>query len=277
VRIAAHPVARIIRVDRARLGDAVNPSFRIAVALAIAAAGSASAAAQAPAPSPPAEPPAMNDRAIERVKAMATHLRSLRTFTVQADVTTDLVLDSGQKIEMGQAVEIAVRMPNRLAVATSGPVRNRKIFYDGKVVTVYAERLGYYGTFPAPDTIAATLEVAARKYGIEVPLADLFLFGTEKSNLGAITEALYTGPQRVGGVLCDNFAFRQPDVDWQVCIERGKNALPRKLVVTSTDIGERPQRRSVLSWKPGVAPADAAFSFRPPKEAKRIAVKEMTS
>jgi hypothetical protein len=233
-------------------------------------------------PATPAAPPSaqsvkatINDKAIERLKAMGAHLRSLKAFTVTADVTTDLVLDSGQKIEAGQTVEMSARLPNMLFVSTQSPVRSRKIYYDGKNVTVYGEKLGYYGTFAAPDSIAATLEAAAKKYAIELPLADLFLFGTDKSSLGAITEALYTGPQRVGGVLCDNFAFRQPDVDWQVCIERGKNALPRKIVITSTDIAERPQRRSVLTWKAGTVPAASAFTFRPPKDAKRIPVSEV--
>jgi len=258
----------------------VSIANRIAGLLALAALGAGSALAQtAPAPSPAPLPQGakatINDKAIERLKAMGAHLRSLKAFTVTADVTTDLVLDSGQKIEAGQTVEMSARLPNMLLVSTQSPVRSRKIYYDGKNVTVYGEKLGYYGTFAAPDSIAATLEAAAKKYAIELPLADLFLFGTDKSNLGAITEALYTGPQRVGGVLCDNFAFRQPDVDWQVCIERGKNALPRKIVITSTDIAERPQRRSVLTWKAGTAPAASAFTFKPPKDAKRIAVKEV--
>ena len=266
----------------------MKASFRIIGALTLAAACAGSALAQTAAPAAPAAPsaaapapasskPTINEKALERLKAMGAHLRTLKAFTVTADVTTDLVLDSGQKVESGQTVEISARLPNMVLVSTQAPLRSRKIYYDGKTVTVYGEKIGYYGSFPAPATIVATLEAAAKKYGIEVPLADLFLFGTDKSNLGAITEALYTGPQRVGGVLCDNFAFRQPDVDWQVCIERGTKALPRKLVITSTDVAERPQRRSVLTWKAGTAPAAEAFTFKPPKDAKRIAVKEVAS
>ena len=258
-------------------GDNVKQTVRLAGALALAALGAGPALAQTPAPPAQADKPTINEKAIERLKAMGAHLRSLKVFTVTAEVTTDLVLDSGQKIEAGQTVEMSARAPNMLLVSTQSPVQSRKIYYDGKNVTVFGEKLGYYATFQAPDTIAGMIEAAASKYAIELPLADLFLFGTEKSNLGAITEALYTGPQRVGGVLCDNFAFRQPDVDWQVCVERGKNALPRKLVITSTDMAERPQRRSVMTWKAGTAPAAAAFTFKPPKDAKRIAVKEMKS
>jgi hypothetical protein len=261
-------------------GDFVKIHHRAAGVLTFAALFAGHALAQTPAPAAPPAAPAkatMNPKAVERLKAMGAHLRTLKAFTVTADVTNDLVLDNGQKVEATSTVEISARMPNLLMVSTQAPLRSRKFYYDGKTVTVFGEKLGYYGQFTAPDTIVATLEGAAKKYGVEVPLADLFFFGTEKSNLAAITEALYTGPQRVGGVLCDNFAFRQPDVDWQVCIQRGKEALPRKLVITSTDVAERPQRRSVLTWKPGSAPAAAAFTFKPPKDAKRIAVKEAAS
>jgi hypothetical protein len=253
-----------------------------AVCAAPALAQTAAPAAQpaGPAAAAPAAATAkatINQKALERLRAMGAHLRTLKAFTVTADVTSDLVLDNGQKIETASTVEISARMPNLLMVSTQAPLRSRRVYYDGKTVTVFGEKLGYYGQFNAPDTIAATLEVAAKKYNLEVPLADLFFFGSPKFDLSTISEALYTGPQRVGGVLCDNFAFRQPDVDWQVCVQRGKEALPRKLVITSTDVAERPQRRSVLTWKAGAAPAAAAFTFKPPKDAKRIAVKETAS
>jgi hypothetical protein len=185
------------------------------------------------------------------------------------------VLDSGQKVENALTVEIAARRPDKLRVATTSAERSRKIYYDGKTVTIFGEKLGYYGSFPAPATIAQTVDVAAQKYGLEVPLADLFLMGTDKFDTKSITEAIYVGPQRVGGVLCDQLAFRQPGVDWQICIERGNAPLPRKLVVTGTD-GDpaQPVRRSILTWKPGSAPEAASFTFVPPKGATRIAVKE---
>jgi hypothetical protein len=229
-------------------------------------------AAVAPAPAAAA---VINAKAVERLNAMGAHLRSLKAFTVTADVTTEEVLDSGQKVENANTVEITARMPNKLRIASSSAERSRKIYYDGKTVTIYAEKLKYYGSFAAPATISETIEVAAKKYGLEIPLADLFLMGTDKFDTKSITEAIYVGPQMIGGVLCDQLAFRQPGVDWQICIERGKAPLPRKLVVTGTDgDAAQPVRRSILTWKAGSAPEAAAFTFVPPKGATRIAVKE---
>jgi len=252
-----------------------------ALAAGVLLAGNGAAGAQQPAAPAPAAAPAptaaavINAKAVERLNAMGAHLRSLKTFTVNADVTVEEVLDSGQKVENALTVEIAARRPDKLRVATTSAERSRKIYYDGKTVTIFGEKLGYYGSFPAPATIAQTVDVAAQKYGLEVPLADLFLMGTDKFDTKSITEAIYVGPQRIGGVLCDQLAFRQPGVDWQICIERGNAPLPRKLVVTGTD-GDpaQPVRRSILTWKAGSAPEAAAFTFVPPKGATRIAVKE---
>ena len=141
---------------------------------------------------------------------MGAYLRSLKTFTVNADVTVEEVLDSGQKVENANTVEIAARRPDKLRVYTTSAERSRKIYYDGKTVTIFGEKLGYYGSFPAPATLGETVEVAAKKYGLEVPLADLFLMGTDKFDTKSITEAIYVGPQLIGGVLCDQLAFRQP-------------------------------------------------------------------
>ena len=232
----------------------------------------APAAAAAPAPAAAA---IINAKAVERLNAMGAHLRSLKAFTVTADVTTEEVLDSGQKVENANSVEIAARLPDKLRVASSSAERSRKIYFDGKTVTIYAEKLKYYGAFAAPATISETIAVAAKKYGLEIPLADLFLMGTDRFDTKSITEAIYVGPQLIGGVLCDQLAFRQPGVDWQICIERGKAPLPRKLVVTGTDgDAAQPVRRSILTWKVGTAPEAAAFTFVPPKGATRIAVKE---
>ena len=255
-----------------------------AFAAGVLLVGTGAAGAQQPAaPAKDAAAPAaapvatavINDKAVERLNAMGAHLRSLKAFTVNADVTVEEVLDSGQKVENALTVEIAARMPDKLRVTTTSAERSRKIYYDGKSVTIFGEKLGYYGSFPAPATIAQTVDVAAKKYGLEVPLADLFLMGTDKFDTKSITEAIYVGPQMIGGVLCDQLAFRQPGVDWQICIERGKAPLPRKLVVTGTDgDAAQPVRRSILTWKAGSAPEAAAFTFVPPKGATRIAVKE---
>ncbi len=52
-----------------------------------------------PAAAPVSTAAVINAKAVERLNAMGAHLRSLKAFTVNADVTVEEVLDSGQKVE----------------------------------------------------------------------------------------------------------------------------------------------------------------------------------
>ena len=90
------------------------------------------AAEAAAAPAAPAAAAVINAKAVERLNAMGAHLRSLKAFTVNADVTVEEVLDSGQKVETANSVEIAARLPNKLRVHSTSATRSRKVFYDGK-------------------------------------------------------------------------------------------------------------------------------------------------
>ena len=82
-----------------------------------------------------------------------------KTFTVNAEVTVEEVLDSGQKVENANTVEIAARRPDMLRVYTTSAERSRKIYFDGKTFTLNAQKLGYYGAFPRPRRSARNLEV----------------------------------------------------------------------------------------------------------------------
>src|SRR5664279_3069454 len=179
-----------------RLAGALAAGVLLATNGAIWAQQPAAPAKDAPAPaaaSAAADAAVINDKAIERLNAMGAYLRALKVFTVDAQVTVEEVLDSGQKVENALSIDIAARRPDMLRVETTSAQRSRKVYYDGKTVTIFGEKIGYYGSFPAPATIGETVELAAKKYGLEFPLADLFLMGTDKFDTKSITEAIYVG------------------------------------------------------------------------------------
>ena len=91
-----------------------------------------------------------------------------------------------------------------------------------------------------------------------------------KSGIEDIKDAAYFGPARVAGKDCDHYAYRQADVDWQVWIQRGKQPLPCKMVITTTQESAQPQYSAVLKWDLAPQFGDATFKFAPPKDAKKI-------
>lgn len=218
----------------------------------------------------PRDEPAVDPQAIKALEGMGAFLRSLPSFEVEAETTTDEVLDSGQKVQLSADADIRVRRPDRLRVDIKSDRKQRQLWYDGKTFTVNGPKGGYYASFDAPPTLAETVSVAEQRYGVELPLVDLFYWGTDKSGINDIQSAIDVGPATIEGVETEQYAFRQKGVDWQLWIQKGDQPLPRKLVITSTKDPAQPQHVAILDWdlKPDVG--DTVFAFTPPADSHRI-------
>ncbi|MCL1633963.1 DUF2092 domain-containing protein [Luteimonas sp. SX5] len=217
-----------------------------------------------------AMPPSIDPAALAALDKMGTALRALKQFSLTSETSIEYVLESGEKIQLGGDVVYKVRQPNEFFAEVKSDRRQRQFFYDGKDLTVYSPRLKYYATM---DGVNASLREmvlgASQDYGIELPLADLFLWGTEYAPRDAIKGASYVGAGTLGGDAIDQYAFRQVGVDWQVWISK-VTSLPRKLVITSLDDEARPQYAARLNWDTKKAIPASTFSFVPPKGASKI-------
>jgi hypothetical protein len=204
---------------------------------------------------------------------MGSYLRGLKTFEVDSATSTDEVLDTGQKVQLDGTVRMQVRLPDRLHAEVKSDRKHRDFFYDGKAFTLLARRINYYATVPAPPTLGQLVTELEAKFDLEVPLADLFFWGSEKASPSGLRSAISLGPANVEGTDCDQYAFRQEDVDWQVWIQKGATPLPRKLVITSMDEPSQPQHTVVMRWNLSPSFDDKVFAFTPPAGANRIVLK----
>jgi hypothetical protein len=224
-----------------------------------------------------ADTPVVDAAVMKRLAEVGSYLRAQKRFAVKAEATTDEVLLSGQKLQFASTVEYQVSSPDKLRASVRSDRRQRDYYFDGKTLTQVALRAGYYASVPLAGTIGEAMTVVAERYEIEMPLADLFLWGTPKAGLEDVTSALLVGPARIGGVDCDHFALRQPGVDWQVWVERGARALPLKVVITTTDEPAQPQYAANLKWDLKASPAASTFSYVPAKGVHRIELKPVAA
>ena len=230
------------------------------------------AAQNAPAQKKPAT---VAPEAMAALNRMGAYLRTLKAFQVKAVTTTDEVLDSGQAVQSASVVDALAVRPNRLRVEVTSDDKHRLFLYDGTNFTVFAQLINYYATVPAPPTIGELADKLDDKYGIEIPLVDLFKWGTPQSEEEKlITSAIDVGPGSVDGTTCEQFAFRQEGLDWQVWIQQGDYPLPRKLILTTLTDEARPQHSQILTWNLAPSFDEAAFTFDPPKDAQKIVIAE---
>jgi hypothetical protein len=214
--------------------------------------------------------PAIDRDAMAALDKMGAYLRSLNAFQIRSITATDEVGDDGQKIQSDGVVDLLIQRPDRLRAEITSDAQHRMFFYDGKTFSIWARRVNYYATAPAPPTLAELSDRLYDKYGIDLPLADLFYWGSEKSDSSRIRSATNVGPSQVDGVSCQHYAFRQEGLDWQLWVQNGDYPLPRKLVLTTTSDEARPQYTTVMSWNLAPAFDGEAFTFVPPPDAHKI-------
>jgi hypothetical protein len=212
--------------------------------------------------------------AIAALERMGTYLRSLDVLQVHADVTTEEVLANGQKVQYASVAELLANKPNKMRVEIKNDRAPRLLLYDGTKFTMYAPQLKFYATVDAPPTIREVVDKLEDKFDINVPFVDLFRWGTPEGDTKELTGALRVGDTVLDDIACQQYAFRQDGLDWQIWIQSGEFPLPLRIVLTTTTDDARPQHTSAYKWNLTPSFNAEAFAFIPPKDAKQITMQE---
>jgi hypothetical protein len=251
--------------------------MKIATLIAAAALGCAAAdvnAASQPSAATPAQAKQnlVEPEAVDALSKMSAYLRSIPAFQISLQTERDDVDIYGQLITLSGEATYKVRRPDAFAISLALPVLSRQYICDGKTVTVYDPNSQFYAKFQAAGTIRATLEMAVEKYGATVPLEDLFTWVEGDPRSKKLTSAHFVGKTRVGGQSTNQYAFRQPGLDWQIWIADGDKPAPLRIVIVAADDPARPQFQADLTWDTAPQFAGDAFVFSPPPNSRAIAI-----
>lgn len=216
--------------------------------------------------------PAIDPTALAAARRMGGYLRTLKSFEIVSSATVDLIDDDGVKIVVPMNTTYKIRRPDAFLIEMTTDKKARRFFYDGKSFTVFAPKVGYFASISAPATIAETVDLIYEGYGIVLPLADLFYWGTEAEPTDRLTSARSLGAAKIGGVQTDHFAYAGAHYSWEVWITRGEKPLPRKMVITTIDDPAKPRFTANLTWTPSTTFEAAAFTFNPTANVKPIAM-----
>ncbi len=207
---------------------------------------------------------------IMALDGMSRYLRSLDKFTIEADATYDEVLENGQKIQLNRSVHIKADMPSALWAKASSRYSNQEFFYNGKTFTISTPELGYYASFATSGTVGKVIIAARDKYDIEMPLSDLFLWGSQQDTDRDVNDAFIVGFDTIHGTDCIQYAISGDEIDWQIWIQTGKTPLPLKMVITSREQTSQPQYSVVMHWNTAPTLQEDIFIFTPAEGAQKI-------
>jgi hypothetical protein len=218
-----------------------------------------------------AQAAAVEPEAARLLKRMTDYVGGMPQFGLDTAQTIEVVLVSGQKIQFTSAARMVAQRPNRLFAERVGDVISQSFFYDGKTLTLLNPDDGYFATAAAPGTIDEMLDFARDSLDVIAPAGDLIAKDAYARLMADTTAGFVVGKSMIEGVRCDHLAFRSHGVDWQIWIEDGARALPRKYVISTVDVMGAPQFEVLMrNWttSPDVNPK--RFAFTPPPGATRV-------
>lgn len=234
----------------------------LALAAGLMAMPPAAAAAQEQTPAA-AEAETLDPAALAALDRMGAALRALERFSVVSEGTLESVYANGQKLHAPVRTTYLVEMPGRMAVDIETAKGHTRLIYDGAAMTVVGLKARKYVHFPLTGTVAEVFERIEDDFGISLPLREMFLWGSDLNDAEPPRAGVLVGESMVGGVKTDHYAFRQSAIDWQVWLDKGDKPLPRKLVVTRTDVPQQPQFTAQFTWDTAPRIASDAFAWTP--------------
>lgn len=214
--------------------------------------------------------PAIDPRADQILREASAYLAELDQFTFHAEVVEDDTLNTGELVQFGRSVDVAVRRPDRMWADVKGERGHKRFWYDGRSVTLYDYVYGTYAQTTVPNTIDAALDDLANRYGVVLPLSDFGYSDLYAKLIDKIESGIYVGMREVNGVPYHHLAFSQQSIDWEIWIEDGARAVPAKLLIVYKDQDGSPHFSAILSkWELASLP-DELFTFEVPAGAQKI-------
>lgn len=216
-------------------------------------------------PSLAASPSRIDPKALEALKRMSTTLSSTKAFTYKTTSIVEAPGITGQFITLFSHAEVTLQRPNKLSARLTGEAPNFNFYYDGTTVAATAPATKTYSVMPAPSTIDAMIPALEQETGIRFATAPLLLSDPYRVMTRSLSSAIVVGPALVNGIACQHLAFRSPGINWEIWIQSGSSALPRRLAVTFTDRPNFPRTLVEFSnWNLHPWLRASSFNFQKP-------------
>jgi hypothetical protein len=184
--------------------------------------------------------------------------------------------DSGQLAQFSRDSVITIRRPDLFMAEVRRGQEMHRFWHHGKEFTILNVRRNEYAVIQTPQRIEEMLDFLADKHGIVIPLDDLLYPDPYRNLVAHIETGVFVDQSDIAGHKCDHLLFTQDNVDWQIWIDTGAQAVPRKVVITYKDDPDRPQYEAVLDdWQLDVAVDASQFAPQIPASAKKVDIKDL--
>lgn len=202
---------------------------------------------------------------------MSAYLAAQPTLSFDFDSSLEIVTTDDQKLAIASSGSVALARPDKIHATRRGGFATVEATFDGTTLSVLNKEANVFAQAELPGTVDGLVDRLRDEFQRPLPAADLLSADVAAILMAEVTEVLDLGSGVIAGAECDHFAFRTPEVDWQIWIAQGETPYPCRYVITSKQVTGWPQYTvDVANWQSGQA--EAVFDFTPPEGATQVEV-----
>lgn len=190
---------------------------------------------------PPKQIPAIEQGALDIVKAMSTKLASSKTLQFQVRVQSEAPSLDGITVIYTSNSDFALQRPNKLSVIGSGQGTPGELIYDGKSIVAITPQTDLVAFSKAPSNIDDMAEYVFQKAGLYFPGGMILLSDPYANITGDLRAAFIVEKSKlVGGVETDVVVLAGSGVEGQFWIG-SQDKLPYMMTMIYTKEPNRPR------------------------------------
>ena len=215
----------------------------------------------------------MDDRqAMEILQNMAKTIAGAEQFSVTLMSSYDAPQADGQMIEYGAIRNIQVKRPDKMRIEKLRSDGDERILvFDGKEIIVHNVSDNIYAKAEKAGTVDDAIKHLVSVLKTPVPLARMFRTTLPAELEKLVADIDYVELNTLTDVPTDHLAVRTKDVDFQIWIARGKEPLPRRIVMTYKNFRGDPQfRADFTNWNLSAKGVIGPFTYAPSKNTELV-------
>lgn len=225
------------------------------------------------------EGPGIDPKAIEIATGSSDYLASQPEISVGWFITYDALEDGREKRTIVWAGDsVIIREKGYRSSSVQGN-EARDYLFDGTTFTAVFAGEAQYGSISVPGNFANLNTILLDRYGMELPLAEMFDQSGSGEGLAAASEAVYVGEVFFGDTTAHHLAFRRYEGDWEMWISTDpENPVPLMIAGSNPYQHGWPKFQAVFyDWNFTPDVPEGVFDFDPPEgfdEIELPAIKE---
>lgn len=206
------------------------------------------------------------------LRKMSDYLAGLKAFSVTTEVSTDLILRNGQKVQFVAAGSGVFDRGQGFRFHRKGMVGDLELVFDGQTLTLFVEELNGYHSVDIEGGNDAALDEVRAAFGIEATGgADLLFSNPYDGLLYEVERGDYFGDTWVGGKRAHHIAYRAADIDWQLWVSAEGDPVPLRYVITSKWMTGAPEFTvQITQWDTAVTVEASDVTFVAPAGARAL-------